>query len=115
MSSHVTLSLVAMHEQSIRIEHNPFAVDNSFSCLSPLLTSGVYGIAGASLVGCEPAAMMSMLGSSFAGPVVKLAVSFPLIYHYLGAVRHIVSGSCNAFTGMPLAGDMRVNINLRGG
>lgn len=52
---------------------------------------GVYGIAGLSIVGCDPAAFMQAIGSSFAGPAVKLAVSFPLIYHYLGAVRHMVS------------------------
>ncbi len=34
---------------------------------------------------------MSALGSSGVGPAVKLAVSFPLVYHYLGAVRHTVS------------------------
>lgn len=54
---------------------------------------GLYGIAGASLVGCDAPSMMNALGSSGAGPAVKLAVSFPLVYHYLGAVRHTVSRS----------------------
>lgn len=54
--------------------------------------SGLYGIAGASLVGCDAPMLMSTLGSSGVGPAVKLAVSFPLVYHYLGAVRHTVSG-----------------------
>ncbi|CAM9213652.1 unnamed protein product [Hapterophycus canaliculatus] len=54
------------------------------------LVVGLYGISGASLVGCDAPALMSALGSSGAGPAVKLAVSFPLVYHYLGAVRHTV-------------------------
>ncbi|CAM9711713.1 unnamed protein product, partial [Ascophyllum nodosum] len=54
------------------------------------LTVGLYGIGGAALVGCDPAAMMSALGSSLAGPAVKGAVAFPLVFHYLGAARHTV-------------------------
>lgn len=42
-------------------------------------------------MGCDAPVMMSTLGSSGVGPAVKLAVSFPLVYHYLGAVRHTVS------------------------
>ena len=53
--------------------------------------AGLYGIGGAALVGCDPAAMMSALGSSLAGPAVKGAVAFPLVFHYLGAARHTVS------------------------
>lgn len=41
-------------------------------------------------MGCDAPVMMSTLGSSGVGPAVKLAVSFPLVYHYLGAVRHTV-------------------------
>lgn len=52
---------------------------------------GVYGIGAASLVGCDAASLMNALGSSAAGPVVKGMVAFPLVYHYLGAVRHTVS------------------------
>ncbi|CAM9853565.1 unnamed protein product [Ectocarpus fasciculatus] len=54
------------------------------------LVAGLYGISGASLVGCDAPGLMSALGSSGVGPAVKLAVSFPLVYHYLGAVRHTV-------------------------
>ncbi|CAM9773909.1 unnamed protein product, partial [Sphacelaria rigidula] len=54
------------------------------------LVGGLYGIAGVSLVGCDAPMLMSTLGSSGVGPAVKLAVSFPLVYHYLGAVRHTV-------------------------
>ncbi|CAM9293874.1 unnamed protein product, partial [Choristocarpus tenellus] len=55
-----------------------------------LLPPGVYGIGIVSLAGCDATSMMSMLGSSGVGPAVKLAVGFPLVYHYLGAVRHTV-------------------------
>jgi succinate dehydrogenase (ubiquinone) cytochrome b560 subunit len=34
--------------------------------------------------------LMQAIGSSAIGPLAKIAVSFPLIYHYLGGVRHIV-------------------------
>ena len=51
---------------------------------------GLYGIAGASLAGCDAPAMMNTLGTSGAGPAVKCVVAFPLVYHYLGAVRHTV-------------------------
>eukprot|EP00903_Cladosiphon_okamuranus_P020620 g18930.t1 len=54
------------------------------------LVAGLYGISGASLVGCDAPALMNALGSSGVGPAVKLAVSFPLVYHYFGAVRHTV-------------------------
>ncbi|CAN0412533.1 unnamed protein product [Pylaiella littoralis] len=54
------------------------------------LVVGMYGISGASLVGCDAPGLMTALGSSGVGPAVKLAVSFPLVYHYLGAVRHTV-------------------------
>lgn len=54
------------------------------------LVAGLYGIAGASLVGCDAPALMNTLGTSGAGPAVKCVVAFPLVYHYLGAVRHTV-------------------------
>lgn len=34
--------------------------------------------------------LLLAIGSSAVGPIAKIAVSFPLIYHYLGGVRHIV-------------------------
>lgn len=43
------------------------------------------------LVGADPAALMSAIGNSFAGPGAKVLISFPLIYHYLGGLRHFVS------------------------
>lgn len=51
---------------------------------------GLYGVAGASLAGCDAPALMNTLGTSGAGPAVKCVVAFPLVYHYLGAVRHTV-------------------------
>lgn len=66
----------------------------------PCCFPGLYGISGASLVGCDAPQLMSALGSSGVGPAVKLAVSFPLVYHYLGAVRHTVSD----LTGRPAYG-----------
>ncbi|CAM9184301.1 unnamed protein product [Discosporangium mesarthrocarpum] len=52
------------------------------------LVGGVYGIGLLSLAGCDATAMMSTMGSSVAGPAVKLAVAFPLVFHYLGGARH---------------------------
>jgi succinate dehydrogenase (ubiquinone) cytochrome b560 subunit len=34
--------------------------------------------------------MAAFLGNSPVGPILKFAVAFPLVYHYLGGVRHIV-------------------------
>jgi hypothetical protein len=42
-------------------------------------------------VGADPAALLSAIGNSFAGPGAKVLISFPLIYHYLGGLRHFVS------------------------
>ncbi len=53
------------------------------------LTVGCAGIGGLSLVGCDVPALMSMLGTSSAGPLFKFAVAFPLLYHYGGAIRHV--------------------------
>lgn len=56
-----------------------------------LLSVGVTGIAGLSVVGVDVASTMSTLGSITAiGYVLKFGVSFPLIYHYLGGIRHLV-------------------------
>lgn len=55
------------------------------------LSVGVAGIAGLALVGGDVSAVLSGIGSvPLVGTVGKLAVSFPLIYHYLGGVRHVV-------------------------
>ena len=54
------------------------------------LCIGVYGIAGSSLLGLDVVSLTNALGNSLIGPLAKMAVSFPLVYHYLGGVRHIV-------------------------
>lgn len=53
--------------------------------------TGVTGIGVLALVGGDPAGLLQAVGNSFAGPAAKVLVSFPLIYHYLGGVRHFVS------------------------
>ena len=40
--------------------------------------------------GVDVAALATTLGESQVAPVFKLAVAFPLVYHYLGGVRHMV-------------------------
>ena len=48
------------------------------------------GIAGISLVGADPAAILNVIGSiTVLGPLAKFSVSFPLVYHYFGALRHM--------------------------
>jgi succinate dehydrogenase (ubiquinone) cytochrome b560 subunit len=43
------------------------------------------------LVGCDVPACTSILGSiPLLGHVFKFGVAFPLVYHYLGGIRHIV-------------------------
>lgn len=53
------------------------------------LYAGLFGMAGASLVGVDVPAMMSCIGSSAVGPLAKIAVAFPLSYHFLGGLRHL--------------------------
>ncbi len=41
------------------------------------------------LLGIDAGGMLSTIGStSIIGPLAKASVTFPLTYHYLGAVRH---------------------------
>eukprot|EP01038_Epipyxis_sp_PR26KG_P006627 gene6627-9098_t len=55
------------------------------------LSVGIAGIGGMALVGVDVPAVASVIGNTFLiGSAAKFAVSFPLIYHYLGAVRHFV-------------------------
>lgn len=58
------------------------------ACLPHL--SGLYGIAALSLVGVDVQGLMAMLGETAVAPLAKMVVTFPLIYHYLGAARHTV-------------------------
>jgi succinate dehydrogenase (ubiquinone) cytochrome b560 subunit len=44
-----------------------------------------------SLAGADVPALMSSIGDiTVVGNVAKFAVGFPLIYHYLGGVRHLI-------------------------
>mmetsp|Transcript_8845 Transcript_8845/g.7903 ORF Transcript_8845/g.7903 Transcript_8845/m.7903 type:complete len:160 (+) Transcript_8845:54-533(+) len=54
------------------------------------LSAGVTGIAAFTLIGGDSASLMTIIGSSVIGPIAKLAVGFPLVYHYLGGLRHLV-------------------------
>jgi succinate dehydrogenase (ubiquinone) cytochrome b560 subunit len=56
-----------------------------------LLSVGVTGIGGLCLAGIDVPAMMSAIGDVIiVGHLFKFGVSFPLVYHYLGGVRHLV-------------------------
>mmetsp|Transcript_3338 Transcript_3338/g.5193 ORF Transcript_3338/g.5193 Transcript_3338/m.5193 type:complete len:163 (-) Transcript_3338:24-512(-) len=52
------------------------------------LTGGLYGIGALALVGLDVPSFMQYIGTSSIGPMAKFVVTFPLIYHYFGAVRH---------------------------
>ena len=52
------------------------------------LSVGVTGIGCITLLGGDAPMLMSTIGSSVVGPLAKIVVSFPLVYHYLGGVRH---------------------------
>jgi succinate dehydrogenase (ubiquinone) cytochrome b560 subunit len=54
------------------------------------LAVGTGGIGTLALLGVDVAGLASSIGSSAVGPVAKLAVAFPLIYHYIGGMRHLV-------------------------
>mmetsp|Transcript_13967 Transcript_13967/g.15910 ORF Transcript_13967/g.15910 Transcript_13967/m.15910 type:complete len:162 (+) Transcript_13967:103-588(+) len=53
-----------------------------------LLSVGLYGAGAASLLGADVASLASTLGSSSIGPLVKLSVAFPLIFHSAAGIRH---------------------------
>ncbi len=50
------------------------------------------GLAGVSLLsfvpGVDPSAVMNFIGNSCMGSVAKMAVAFPLTYHYINGMRH---------------------------
>jgi succinate dehydrogenase (ubiquinone) cytochrome b560 subunit len=54
------------------------------------LTVGLTGMAGMALVGVDPSIVMQSIGNSAVGVPARALVCFPLLYHYLGGVRHIV-------------------------
>jgi succinate dehydrogenase/fumarate reductase cytochrome b subunit len=53
--------------------------------------TGVYGMGLGALAGMDVGSTMAALGDSAIGPLAKFAVAFPLSYHYIGGIRHIVS------------------------
>jgi succinate dehydrogenase (ubiquinone) cytochrome b560 subunit len=55
-----------------------------------MLSVGVTGIAGLSLAGFDTAATAMFINQYSAACVLKFGVAFPLVYHYLGGVRHIM-------------------------
>ena len=53
------------------------------------LSGGLTVAAGLALTGADVPAMASSLGSvPVLGTVAKFTVGFPIVYHYLGAIRH---------------------------
>ncbi len=63
--------------------------------LIPFLSVGLSTVSLIGLVplvapSVDPSAIMMYIGNSFVGPAAKFAVSFPLVYHYIGGVRHLV-------------------------
>lgn len=54
------------------------------------LTAGVTAIGGLTLVGIDTTSIMMTIGNSPVGPIAKIAVAFPLVFHYLAGVRHIL-------------------------
>ena len=54
-------------------------------------SEGVSSIAALSLIGTDVPALMSTIGSiTVIGSVAKFGVAFPLVYHYLGGIRHLL-------------------------
>ena len=53
------------------------------------LAVGCYGLGALSFFGGDPAALMQALGQSGAAPLCKFGVAFPLVYHYVCAIRHV--------------------------
>ena len=54
------------------------------------LSVGLSGMGVLSLVGSDVGAVMASVGNSGVGPLAKFTVAFPLVYHYMGGVRHLV-------------------------
>ena len=55
------------------------------------LSVGMTGIGALALVGADVPSVMSSIGSMpIIGVLAKFSVGFPLVYHYLGGVRHFI-------------------------
>ena len=58
--------------------------------LAGLSTVSLLGLVPLVAPSVDPSAIMMFIGSSFVGPAAKFAVTFPLVYHYIGGMRHLV-------------------------
>ncbi len=48
------------------------------------------GIGALALVGADVPHILNAIGNfSIIGPVAKMAIAFPLVYHYVGGIRHL--------------------------
>merc|ERR1711998_355247 len=54
------------------------------------LSIGMFGMGAVAMTGGDCAALASSLGASSIGPLVKASVAFPLAYHYIAGVRHVM-------------------------
>mmetsp|Transcript_22381 Transcript_22381/g.29024 ORF Transcript_22381/g.29024 Transcript_22381/m.29024 type:complete len:174 (-) Transcript_22381:312-833(-) len=56
-----------------------------------ILYGGVAGVGLLSMAGLELGPLMTCLGNmSVVGPAAKAIVAYPIVYHYLGGLRHII-------------------------
>lgn len=56
-----------------------------------MLSIGVSGIGAMAFVGADPSAVTTAIASTGGlAAIPKFAVAFPLVYHYLGGIRHMV-------------------------
>ena len=55
-----------------------------------MLCVGVYGIGSLSLLGVDCSSIMMDLGQTSIAPVFKFGVAFPLTYHYICGIRHVI-------------------------
>jgi len=53
-----------------------------------VLSVGLFGVAGGSLIGLDTTNLAMLAGDSLIGPAAKFSVAFTLIYHYGAAFRH---------------------------
>ena len=80
---------------SLYIENNTFPTVAISSVTNratgALLCVGMWGIGALSVLpGVDPASIMMTLGNSAVGPVLKFGVAFPLVYHYVAGIRHVI-------------------------
>ena len=54
------------------------------------LSVGMSGMGFLAIMGSDVGGILSSIGNSGVGPLAKFCVAFPLTYHYVGGVRHLV-------------------------